>query len=479
MGKVYLIGAGCGNYDLMTVKGMAILKQADCVLYDRLIDPQLLLMLKENCEKIDVGKENHHHTMPQQTIEEVLIEKARQYPCVVRLKGGDPYVFGRGGEEAIALSSAGIAFEVVPGISSCIAALTYAGFPITHRGINRGFRVYSAHTSKDTLSDLDYASMAESKDTLVFLMGRKHKQELLTQLLLHGKDRSTPVAFISNGARYDQRVVMTSIEEALHCEIEMESPCTIVVGDVISLTSKTNFLDQLPLLGKRILIPILQKEVQGDFLRALGAMVEEVQVGYIKERSHMLDDLDLNMVNCLVFTSVHGVESFFHQLLESGKDARSLVGIKIASIGKKTSAALHRCGIQADIETKKSDSKHLAEVLNRHIDPMDHVVIAKASNDNHTLEESLSCDHITTIPLYASVAIPFETVYEHYDAMVFTSAFHVRACKEILHQATRCFSIGPHTSKALQDEGVTSIIESKQADKAVLLDIVREELSHV
>ena len=477
MGKVYLIGAGCGAYDLVTVKGMRLLKQADCVLYDRLIDPQLLSMVPFHAETIDVGKQDHRHTMPQKEIEALLVEKAKQYDCVIRLKGGDPYVFGRGGEEAMALHQAKVPFEVVPGISSCIASLTYAGFPITQRGINRGFRVYSAHTKEDTLSDLDYASMAESQDTFVFLMGRKHQRELFNQLLTHGKKETTPVALISNAGRYNQRVVISTLKAAYKQEIPMESPCTIVVGDVISLKDQMSFFEELPLLGKRILMPSLTKEIQGDMLRDQGAMVEEVQVGVIKEASHALDAIDLSRYTYLLLTSAHGVHSFLHQLLEGGKDTRSLYGIRIASIGAKTTEALLQYGLHADITAEKSDSVHMAQQLRTILKKEDQILIAKADNDNDTLQTMLHDYHVTMIPLYHSETIPFTTQYETYDAIIFTSAFHVHACKDILHQTDMCFSIGPHTTKALKEANIKNIIESEQADKQTLIKLVRKEFS--
>lgn len=477
MGKVYLIGAGCGSYDLITVKGYQLLKQADCVLYDRLIDPQLLQLLPAECEGINVGKENHHHTMPQTDIEQLLIQKAQEYETVIRLKGGDPYVFGRGGEEGLALSKAQIPFEVVPGISSCIASLTYAGFPVTQRGINRGFRVYSAHTKEDEISDLDYVSMANSQDTLVFLMGLKHCKELFQGLIDHGKPQSTPVALISNGARYDQHVVTSTLQEVLQKVPEMQSPCTIVVGDVISLREKLQFFEQKPLLHKRILIPTLNKEIQGDLLREQGAMVEEVQIGKLESQSTMFDWSTLSSYTYLIFTSRHGVSFFMKQLLETGLDARNLAHLKIACIGQKTAEALQAHGLKSDWIASQSNSMHMAQELKQVLTAADHILIAKADNKNHILEASLKAYDTHVMPLYHSVKLPFTTLYDTYDAMIFTSAFHVHACKDILSKATHIFSIGPHTSNALQEYGIHNIIESKQADKQTLLCLVRKELT--
>lgn len=477
MGKVYLIGAGCGSYDLITVKGLQLLKQAECVLYDRLIDPQLLQLLPIDCELIPVGKENHHHTMPQSDIEALLIQKAQEYEIVIRLKGGDPYVFGRGGEEGLALSKAQVPFEVVPGISSCIASLTYAGFPITQRGINRGFRVYSAHTKEDEISDLDYASMAKSQDTLVFLMGLKHCRELFQGLIDHGKPKSTFVALISNGARYNQQVVTSTLQEVLQKMPAMQSPCTIVVGDVISLRKKLQFFEQKPLLYKRILIPTLNKEIQGDLLREQGAMVEEIQIGMMESQSHSFDWSTLSAFTYLVFTSRHGVAFFMEQLLAAGFDARNLAHLKIASIGHKTAQALQEHGLKSDVIASQSDSMHMALELRQILTENDRILIAKADNENHVLETALQAYDVHVLGLYHSVMIPYTTLYDTYDAMIFTSAFHVHACKDILSKASHIFSIGPHTSQALNEYGIHNVIESKQADKQALLCLVRKELT--
>lgn len=476
MGKVYLIGAGCGSYDLITLRGYQLLQKAECVLFDRLIDPQLLQLLPSGCERIHVGKKNHHHTMPQADIEQLLIQKAMQHEIVIRLKGGDPYVFGRGGEEALALYRAKIPFEVVPGISSCIASLTYAGFPITQRGINRGFRVYSAHTKEDEISELDYASMANSKDTLVFLMGLKHCKELFQGLLDHGKDKNTPVALISNGARFDQHVVTSTLQNIVKDLPEMQSPCTIVVGEVISLREQLQFFEQKPLLQKRILIPVLNKETQGDLLREQGAMVEEVQVGRI-EAIHEPVDLDiLSSITYLIFTSRHGVFFFMRQMLESGRDARNLAHLKIACIGQKTAAALRTFGLQSDFISTQSDSSHMAEELKEILRKDDHILIAKAENNNHVLEDALKDHQVTLMKLYHSTRIPYAVLYDRYDAMIFTSAFHVHACKDLLSKAAHIFSIGPHTSKALRGYGIEPI-ESRKADKQALWCLVRKELT--
>lgn len=476
MGKVYLIGAGCGGYDLMTQRGIDLLKKADCVLYDRLIDPLLLQLVPAHCECINVGKENHHHTMPQTKIEETLVEKGKQYDIVIRLKGGDPYVFGRGGEEVLSLTKAHIPFEVVPGISSSIAALTYAGIPITQRGINRGFRVYSAHTKDDEINDLDYRSMANSSDTLVFLMGLKHKQEVFQGLLDHGKAATTPVALISNGARYNQRCVYSTLQAALQEDFDMESPCAIVVGEVVSLHEQMDFYTSKPLLHKRILIPNLDHQLMGEALREAGAMVEEVQVGEIEEYEDALQEIEVSDYSCILFTSRHGVSAFFHSLMHKHQDARALAHVKFACIGQKTALELQQYGILSDIICKQSDSWHMAQLLKETLQKEERILLAKADNDNTVLQDALQDYQIQVVALYHTITKPFTTTYQHYDAMMASSAFHVQACKDLLANIDTVFSIGPHTTKACKAYGAKAIIECKTADKQALLSLIKEEL---
>ncbi len=242
IGTVFLVGGGPGDPELITVKGLTALREADCIVYDRLSSPELLLEAKPDCELIYVGKENHNHTMRQEEINRLLVKKAREYKKIVRFKGGDIYVFGRGGEEALALEKEGIPFEVIPGISSCIAGLAYAGIPITHRGISSGFHVVTAHNQRDELADIDFAAMARGTDTCVFLMGLGKVREIAKRLMEAGMLPKTPAAVISKATTSKQRTVTAELVQIAD-EVErakLSSPALIVVGNVVTLREKLN-----------------------------------------------------------------------------------------------------------------------------------------------------------------------------------------------------------------------------------------------
>lgn len=245
-GKVVLVGAGPGDTGLLTLKGEKYIKQADCLVYDRLSSPEFLSMAKAGCELIYVGKENHKHVMKQDAINELLYEKSKYHELVVRLKGGDPYVFGRGGEEALYLADRNVEVEVVPGVSSSVAALAAAGIPITHRGIAKGFQVITAHSRKDEEADIDYSLLTDETITCVFLMGLAHVKSIAAGLMKAGRRADTPAAVISNGTLAAQRKCigkLADIGEKIE-EAKLTSPAIIVVGDVVSLNDRLDFFEK-------------------------------------------------------------------------------------------------------------------------------------------------------------------------------------------------------------------------------------------
>lgn len=235
-GRVYLVGGGPGAIDLYTVKALECIKSADCIIYDWLIDPAILNYCKETCEKIYVGKASNNHTLAQDNINLLLIEKARQYAQVVRLKGGDVYVFGRGGEEALALFKAGIDFEVVPGLTSAVAGLCYAGIPITHRGVSSGFMVVTAHHKNNQAYEWDYQQFLDDSLTYIFMMGQQKLEQIVTNLLVAGKDKTIPIALISNATRTEQRSIYGTLENIIDKfkDSYLCSPMLIVVGAVVA-----------------------------------------------------------------------------------------------------------------------------------------------------------------------------------------------------------------------------------------------------
>lgn len=484
MGAVYIIGAGCGDPGLITVKAQRILKQADCILYDRLIDPMILQYAPSVCKLIYVGKENHHHALSQQEIEQCLIECASKYTCVVRLKGGDPFVFGRGGEEVIALSNAGISFEVIPGIPSAIGGLAYAGIPVTHRGITNGFRVYTAHTQKDEITHFDYMELAKTKDTLIFLMGLSKGKEILQNLVDHGMALHTPAAICSNLSMPTQYTLYGTLDSLLQKDFKtLPSPAIIAVGDVVAFHSE--FQVQKPLLGKRYLITSLSSKMEDTTwqLREQGAIVEQIQIGRIQTLPISITTLLHDDITHLLFVSRNAVKHFMTQLFQAGYDVRSLVHMQIGVMGEQTAKAIYAYGIQADIIPAIFDSTHLIETMKQMVHEESRIVICKGKNDNHELYESfITLCYVKEYSVYETIPCFIPDPKGHYDGIVTTCAFsvHQLLSQHVFPSPQVFYSIGAKTSKAIQIYGFTHILTLAKADKTAFVEcILKEETSHV
>lgn len=379
MGKVVLVGAGPGDEGLLTLKGEKYIKEADCLVYDRLSSPKLLELAKDTCELIYVGKENHKHVMKQESINELLFQKSNEYPLVVRLKGGDPYVFGRGGEEALYLTDKNVRVEVVPGVSSSVAALADAGIPITHRGIAKGFNVITAHSRKDEEADIDYSQLTDSTITCVFLMGLAHVKSIAKGLMDAGRDKNTPAAVISNATLPCQRKCIGKLCDIGHKieQADLRSPAVIVVGDVVSLCDKLDFFEKRPMFGKKIIVPYIQsvdKYMDMPYFRGkqsplieklseLGADVTAVITGKIKPI--IITDFQdkIKASDWILFTSKNGVKTFFYNLNKSKADIRILCGCQFGVVGSATAAELRKYHINADLISEVNTGKGLAECL--------------------------------------------------------------------------------------------------------------------
>lgn len=485
---IYLCGAGCGDWEWMTLRAMRMIQKADCILYDRLIDPQIIRFAPAHCECIYVGKQADHHTMAQKDIQKLLIEKGRQYETVVRLKGGDPCVFGRGGEEAEALVEAGLPFEIIPGISSGIGGLAAAGIPVTHRAYTSGVRLLSAYGKDHTRIDLDFAAMAHTKDTLVFYMGLSQLSYIVRGLLDAGMDGHTPIALVSNAGRNCQTMVCATLQDIEKQDVSaICSPALIVVGAVVSLHEKLYIQTQKPLFQKRFLLPQFQS---GDHslalqLKDLGAMVDCIVCGRIEANPTLYEQVDWQQVDVLVFTSRNAIDLFFAQMKQHHQDIRMLAAMTIAVIGRKSAAALQRYGIMADLCPEKEDSEHLAQTLRARISQDTKIVILKAENENTVLYEALRHHaQVQVVAAYsiASLAVALPDVC--YDGVLFTCSHHVHAC---IHQINkqqditmlRMYSMGSHTTRALRSYGCKHIIELPKADKDLFVDCIVKEESHV
>jgi uroporphyrinogen III methyltransferase/synthase len=355
--KVYLVGAGPGDLGLITQKGLECLAKADVIVYDRLLDERLLDSAPPEAEKIYVGKASSGHTKEQPEINQLLIKKAKEGKTVVRLKGGDPFVLGRGGEEAEALAENHIPFEVVPGISSAIAVPAYAGIPVTHRGLASSFAVITGHEDPSkAASSIAWEKLASGVDTLVFLMGMQNLAEIVSELMKHGRLPDTPVAVIKDGTRPQQKTLVNSLKDVVAKvkEHRLGPPAVIVVGEVVRLREKLRWFDNRPLFGKRILVTRARQQASAlsQLLSERGAQPVELPAIDIQRDTDTgeLDRAVSNLVRYqwIIFTSVNGVEAFFERLHTLKLDTRALHGLKVGVIGPATAKSLEQKGITPD-----------------------------------------------------------------------------------------------------------------------------------
>lgn len=404
-GKVYLIGAGPGDPGLLTLRGKEILEKADVVVYDRLVSPAILGMCNPKAKMVDVGKMPQHHKVKQSEINKLLVQFACEMPSatIARLKGGDPFVFGRGGEEALELVNAGVEFEIVPGITSAISVPAYAGIPVSHRGIATSFHIITGH-ERDVIAapvsgvipaqagiSLDFENLAHCSGTLIFLMGIANMDFIAQRLVECGKDPKTPVAFIEKGTTPYQRTVMATLAAAGETIVreKVTAPAITIMGGVVELGKSLAWKKNLPLSGKRLVVTRAAKQASGITARltALGAEVIETpmietrtlpapimqnviasprslsvaEVGARQSSPAIFDSLaDFDL---LAFTSVNGVESFFKQLFDAGYDVRILAGKKIASVGKITEKKLLEYGIRCDYVPEDHTGEGLGKLL--------------------------------------------------------------------------------------------------------------------
>jgi uroporphyrinogen III methyltransferase/synthase len=384
-GKVYLVGAGPGDPGLITVKGMECLNKADVIIYDRLLDSRLLTLAKQKTKRIYVGKSSGDHSLEQSEINQIILKEAKRGKTVVRLKGGDPFVFGRGGEEAEILADHAIPFEIVPGISSAIAVPAYAGIPVTHRGVAASFTVVTGHEATPKTDVLiDWKIISRGHDTLVILMGVNNLDSLVDLLLKNGKPASSPVAVIEQGTTGFQRTLIGTLEDiAVKArEADVQPPAIIVVGKVVSLRKKLRWFEDRPLFGKRILVT-RAKHQAGELSRILienGATPIELPAISILPASHELDEQINNLIayQWIIFTSVNGVSIFFQRLSELKVDIRKLSNIKIAAIGSATASAIKRYGILVDCIPAKYTSKELLNELKKQNVRGCHILLPRA-----------------------------------------------------------------------------------------------------
>jgi uroporphyrinogen III methyltransferase/synthase len=373
-GKVYLVGSGPGDPGLLTLKAKECIEKADVVIYDYLANAVFLEYAKKDAERIYVGKEGGRHTMGQHEINRLIVEKARKGLRVVRLKGGDPFIFGRGGEEAQELVRAGIPFEVVPGVTSAIAVPAYAGIPLTHRDFTATVAFVTGHEdpTKET-SNIAWDKIATGIGTLVFLMGVGNLSKIAASLVDHGRSPDTPVAVIRAGTVPAQRTVTGSLGNIADIaqQEKIKPPAIIVVGDVVSLRKDLSWFEQRPLFGKRIVVTRARGQAS-DFVSRLSELgaecvefptIEVIPPPTWKELDHAIGNLE--SYQWLVFTSVNGVKHFFDRLEHSGLDARTLKGVRVAAIGPKTADAIRAKGVNPDLVPQEYRAEAVVEAFGK------------------------------------------------------------------------------------------------------------------
>ena len=370
--KVYLVGAGPGDPGLITIKGRECIQSADVIIYDYLASPALLKYASPDAEMIYVGKKGGDHTLSQEEINALIVEKSKAGSTVCRLKGGDPFIFGRGGEEAEVLVAHNIPFEVVPGVTSAVAAAAYAGIPLTHRKLTATLAFVTGHEDphKDE-SSIDWESLARGIGTLVFFMGVKNLPDIARRLIAHGKSPDTPVALIRWGTTPSQKTVtgnLDNISERVK-EAGLKAPAIIVVGDVVDLRKSLKWFENRPLLGKRIVVT-RAREQASDLVRQLselGAECLEYPTIRIVPAHDLkpLDDAVANLGNFdwIVFTSVNGVKYFFDRLFAKERDVRALSHIRTAAIGPATAEKMFQFGLKSDIIPKNYRAESVVEAF--------------------------------------------------------------------------------------------------------------------
>ncbi|MDR1546679.1 MAG: uroporphyrinogen-III C-methyltransferase [Deltaproteobacteria bacterium] len=489
-GRVSLVGAGPGDPGLMTLRGAELLAQAETVIYDQLAAPELLELAPPGCRRIYAGKTGARHALRQEEINALLIAEARAGRTVVRLKGGDPYIFGRGAEEALALEAAGAPFEVVSGVSSTSAAAAYAGIPLTHRDVNSQAVLMTARekAGRET-SAHDWAALAKM-GVISAVMGAAGAAELRDKLLAAGKDPQTPAAMIQRGTTVRQRVVeapLGRLPEAA-AEAGLGAPALLVIGEVVKLRAKLNWFEKRPLWGRRVLVTRTRAQAGrlSAALRTLGAEVierpvfrlEEIRPNPVLEAA--LDDL--RAFDWLALTSPNGADFFLRRLFERGQDARALGGLKIAVIGTGTAAALEPYGLKADLTPKAFVAEALLETLKPHGPAR--CLLARAEQGRDALPEGLKSWgwRTTDIPLYRTLPADWsaEDLFFHGperpDLTTVTSSSSAEGLAALVPPEERQFfptaAIGPVAARTARELGFPVLAESPRATVPDLVETI-------
>ncbi len=494
-GKVWLVGAGPGDEGLLTVKGLKILENSQVVVYDALVGDAILTHIPANAEIVYVGKRASHHTMTQETINQTLVRYAKQGKRVVRLKGGDPFLFGRGGEEVEELLKENIPYEIIPGIPSAIAVPAYNGIPVTHRDYCSSVHIITGHKKKDEPLDIDFESLNKIKGTFVFLMGVSALPDICNGFIHAGMKKDMPAAVLAQGTTsYQKRIVATvgTLESRIE-EEGIRKPAIIVIGNVCGLSKDFEWYEKLPLSGKRIVVtrPKDRSGVLSDRLRDLGAEVLEIpaiRTAEIKKNDKYNKAVNQLEEYCwLVFTSPSGVNILFDKLINDKIDIRKLVHAKVAAIGKATKHELEKRGIMVDVMPEKYEGKELGKIMAEQLQEGDHVLILRAKEGGQELVEEMQKVNsvvIDDVPIYETIYTkkePYELISRIPDSdniiTVFTSASTVKGFSivtdDMEYRKVRAVCIGKQTQKAADELGMKTYVSKEATIESLVDEVVR------
>ena len=499
---VYLVGSGPGDPGLITVKGLECIKKADVIVYDYLVNAVLLKNARKDVELIYVGKKGNQHTMEQDDINQLLVDKAMENKIVTRLKGGDPYVFGRGGEEAIVLKENNILFEVVPGITAAIASPNYAGIPVTHRTCTSTFGLITGHEdpTKDQ-SDVDWEKLSTGLGTLTFYMGIKNLPNIVNQLVKHGRSADTPVAVIRWGTTTHQQTVVGTLSNIVEKAKDIKPPAITIVGEVVNLRDQLNWFESRPLFGKTIIVTRSRDQASAfsEQLIELGANVLEYPTINITSPDDFgpLDrELDkLESTDWLIFTSVNGVDAFFNRIFELGRDVRDLKGVKICAIGPATRERIEGFHVTIDCQPPKYVAESVVEALKK----VDEIKGKRFLMPRTDIARSYIPEELEKLGAEVSDIIAYKTVLAtdgdnivldklkdgEVDIVTFTSASTVKNFVKIIGEENlsafkdnvQFASIGPITNESAEEMNIEISIKADEFTIPGLVQAIVEKVN--
>jgi len=478
-GVVYLVGAGPGDPGLFTVRGVKLLQRADAIVFDRLVNPSLLDYAPLHAEKIYAGKLPDRHTLTQDEINSLLVKLAVKGKTVVRLKGGDPLLFGRGAEEALFMAKHGIRFEIVPGVTSALAVPAYAGIPPTFRNYTSSLGIFTGHEDPGKESSaIAWDKIATGLGTLIFLMGVENLNSIVNKLISHGRHKSTPCCVIRWGTTFHQQTVSATLQTIADksARAGITSPAVLIVGEVVKLREQIKWFETRPLFGKKFLItsPVEDaRRLTGPLTEAGAECIEMpmIKISGLQNKSTLISSLEsLDRFAWVIFTSQNGVRFFQQALVGIKKDIRILAGIKIAAIGPKTAEALEALGVKVDVRPRKFCQEGLIEEFKKYAVRGKSILMIRAAEARDVLPEGLKKmgAFVSVVPAYKTVPVDYgkkeKSLIEDCDMVTFTSSSCVESFQNNFpsHAEVCAASLGPVTSATAKKYGLRVAVEARE-----------------